>query len=64
MIETFCRVERYLQGIEPEVVPSKFEEDLPKSEFENLYEYPVANATHKVGNGPNHGLDLTCTNRL
>ncbi|PKI82987.1 hypothetical protein MVES1_003001 [Malassezia vespertilionis] len=37
-------------GIHPEVVPSMFEEDLPKSDFvgEAVYEYPVANAGEKA----------------
>ncbi|TCD61346.1 hypothetical protein EIP91_008573 [Steccherinum ochraceum] len=35
-------------GIEPEVVPSTFEEDLPHASFENVHEYPVATATHKA----------------
>jgi hypothetical protein len=39
--------------LEPEIVPSKFAEDLPKDDYENVYEYPVANAMHKV-RGTNH----------
>ncbi|KAJ7366848.1 inosine triphosphate pyrophosphatase-like protein [Mycena albidolilacea] len=35
-------------GIVPEIVPSTFEEDLPVSSFDNIYEYPVATATHKA----------------
>ncbi|KAG8813843.1 hypothetical protein FRC19_002155 [Serendipita sp. 401] len=35
-------------GIEPDIVPSTFAEDLPKSSFRNMYEYPVANAQHKA----------------
>jgi hypothetical protein len=37
-----------IQGLVPEIVPSRFEEDLPKSQFPNIYEYPVATATEKV----------------
>jgi hypothetical protein len=44
----FSVSEQRSQGLEPEIVPSEFGEDLPKSGFENVYEYPVANATHKV----------------
>lgn len=36
------------QGLEPEIVPSTFEEDLPHGEFEDVHEYPVATATHKA----------------
>ncbi|WFC94059.1 hypothetical protein MBRA1_000689 [Malassezia brasiliensis] len=37
-------------GLRPEVVPSRFEEDLPKSEFagEGVHEYPVQTASHKA----------------
>ncbi|KZT51991.1 Maf/Ham1 [Calocera cornea HHB12733] len=35
-------------GLEPEVVPSTFAEDLRHAEFESPYEYPVATATHKA----------------
>ncbi|KAJ7069065.1 Maf/Ham1 [Mycena belliarum] len=35
-------------GLEPEIVPSTFEEDLPISSFGNIHEYPVATATHKA----------------
>ncbi|KAF8982758.1 inosine triphosphate pyrophosphatase-like protein [Cyathus striatus] len=35
-------------GIVPDVVPSKFEEDLPVSSFEEIHEYPVATASHKA----------------
>ncbi|KAF7365235.1 CS domain-containing protein [Mycena venus] len=38
----------HIQGIAPEIIPSKFEEDLPVSSFENIYEYPVATASHKA----------------
>ena len=34
--------------MEPEIVPSKFEEDLPHSSFEDPHEYPVATATQKA----------------
>lgn len=32
----------------PEIIPSTFEEDLPHSAFDNVYEYPVATATGKA----------------
>ncbi|KAG9089649.1 hypothetical protein FRC07_012282 [Ceratobasidium sp. 392] len=35
-------------GLEPEVVPSKFAEDLPHDHFENVYEYPVATSSEKA----------------
>ena len=35
------------QGLEPEVVPSTFEETLPFGGFSDPHEYPVATATHK-----------------
>ncbi|KAF8517678.1 Maf-like protein [Hysterangium stoloniferum] len=35
-------------GLDPEVVPSLFKEDLPHSLFNNVYEYPVATATEKA----------------
>ncbi|CCO30513.1 N-acetylserotonin O-methyltransferase-like protein Short=ASMTL [Rhizoctonia solani AG-1 IB] len=35
-------------GLDPEIVPSKFAEDLPHDEFSNVYEYPVATATEKA----------------
>lgn len=35
-------------GLEPDVVPSTFEENLPFSSFEDIHEYPVATATHKA----------------
>ncbi|CAG7852633.1 SubName: Full=Related to septum formation maf {ECO:0000313/EMBL:CCA73844.1} [Serendipita indica DSM 11827] len=35
-------------GLEPQVVPSIFAEDLPKGGYENKYEYPVATATEKA----------------
>ncbi|KAG9103531.1 hypothetical protein FRC06_010107 [Ceratobasidium sp. 370] len=35
-------------GLNPEVVPSKFGEDLPHDHFENVYEYPVATASEKA----------------
>ncbi|KAG8739993.1 hypothetical protein FRC10_004872 [Ceratobasidium sp. 414] len=34
-------------GLNPEVVPSKFAEDLPHDHFENFYQYPVATASEK-----------------
>ena len=37
-----------LKGIEPEIIPSTFDEMLPQDEFENVYEYPVATATQKA----------------
>ncbi|KAG8683362.1 hypothetical protein FRC09_016130 [Ceratobasidium sp. 395] len=41
-------------GLNPEVVPSKFAEDLPHDHFENVYEYPVATALEKVRAIPLH----------
>ncbi|KAG9314818.1 Maf Ham1 [Chiua virens] len=35
-------------GLAPEIVPSKFAENLPLSSFEQIHEYPVATATHKA----------------
>ncbi|KIJ52432.1 hypothetical protein M422DRAFT_156460 [Sphaerobolus stellatus SS14] len=35
-------------GLDPEIVPSTFEENLPHSEFPNVYEYPVSTATEKA----------------
>ncbi|KAH7884894.1 Maf Ham1 [Phlebopus sp. FC_14] len=35
-------------GLEPEIVPSTFAEDLGLSSFEHIHEYPVATATHKA----------------
>jgi len=35
-------------GLEPEIVPSKFEENLPHGQFEDIHEYPVATATQKA----------------
>ncbi|KAG2116882.1 Maf Ham1 [Suillus cothurnatus] len=35
-------------GLEPEVVPSTFAEDLPLSSFEDIHEYPVSTATQKA----------------
>ncbi|EJU04996.1 Maf/Ham1 [Dacryopinax primogenitus] len=35
-------------GLEPEVVPSTFAENLSQRDFESPYEYPVATATHKA----------------
>ncbi|KAF8887523.1 inosine triphosphate pyrophosphatase-like protein [Infundibulicybe gibba] len=35
-------------GLEPDVVPSTFAENLPLSSFEEIHEYPVATATHKA----------------
>ncbi|QRV74947.1 N-acetylserotonin O-methyltransferase-like protein [Ceratobasidium sp. AG-Ba] len=35
-------------GLKPEVVPSKFAEDLPHDHFENVYEYPVATSSEKA----------------
>ncbi|KIK90723.1 hypothetical protein PAXRUDRAFT_831462 [Paxillus rubicundulus Ve08.2h10] len=35
-------------GLEPEIVPSTFAENLPLSSFEQIHEYPVATATHKA----------------
>lgn len=36
-------------GVHPEVIPSTFQEDLPKTDFQEdkLYEYPVETATYK-----------------
>lgn len=36
------------KGLEPEIIPSTFAEDLSHSEFPNVYEYPVANASYKA----------------
>ena len=36
------------QGLNPEVVPSKFDETLPHGSFEDVHEYPVATATQKA----------------
>ncbi|CUA75991.1 hypothetical protein RSOLAG22IIIB_01995 [Rhizoctonia solani] len=35
-------------GLDPEIIPSKFGENLPHDEFSNVYEYPVATATEKA----------------
>ncbi|KAI6016750.1 Maf Ham1 [Pisolithus marmoratus] len=35
-------------GLDPEVIPSTFQENLPLSSFENIHEYPVATATQKA----------------
>jgi len=35
-------------GLLPEIIPSTFEENLPRSEFEDVHEYPVATATYKA----------------
>ena len=40
-------IDRRAQGLEPEVVPSTFEETLPFGGFADPHEYPVATATHK-----------------
>ena len=32
----------------PEIIPSTFEENLPLSQFEDLHEYPVATANFKA----------------
>ncbi|KAN0113780.1 Maf/Ham1 [Russula decolorans] len=53
-------------GLDPEVVPSSFAEDLNPADFENIHEYPVATATHKavevyerlVRADPENGPDL------
>ncbi|KAK7048345.1 Maf/Ham1-domain-containing protein [Favolaschia claudopus] len=53
-------------GIAPEIIPSTFQEDLSVHSFENIYEYPVATATHKavevyerlVETDPDNGPDL------
>lgn len=37
-----------MKGLEPEIVPSTFDEMLPQGEFEDVHEYPVATATHKA----------------
>ena len=37
-----------LQGLDPEVVPSTFEENLSLSQFEDVHEYPVATANFKA----------------
>lgn len=38
----------FIQGLEPEIVPSNFEEDLPLSSFQDIHEYPVSTATYKA----------------
>ncbi|KAK2462471.1 hypothetical protein APHAL10511_005441 [Amanita phalloides] len=35
-------------GLQPDIVPSTFEENLPPSEFPDIHEYPVATASHKA----------------
>ncbi|KAJ6508808.1 Maf/Ham1 [Mycena sanguinolenta] len=53
-------------GIAPEIIPSTFEEDLSIGSFDNIYEYPVATASHKavevyerlVETDPENGPDL------
>jgi len=35
-------------GLEPEILPSTFDETLEHNSFENVYEYPVATASHKA----------------
>ncbi|KAF8338587.1 Maf/Ham1 [Amanita rubescens] len=53
-------------GLQPDIVPSTFEENLPLSEFEDIHEYPVATALHKavevyermVKDDPNNAPDL------
>lgn len=35
-------------GLNPEIVPSDFAENLPQSSFQDIHEYPVATATHKA----------------
>ncbi|KAJ2934073.1 hypothetical protein H1R20_g3025, partial [Candolleomyces eurysporus] len=35
-------------GIDPDIVPSKFEEDLSPGSFDDIHEYPVATATQKA----------------
>ena len=37
-----------LQGLNPEIVPSTFEENLGLSQFGDLHEYPVATANFKA----------------
>ena len=37
-----------IQGLEPEIVPSNFEENLPLSSFQDIHEYPVSTATYKA----------------
>ena len=47
----YCQRHRHsfiLKGLEPEIVPSTFDETLEQSEFEDVHEYPVATATHKA----------------
>ncbi|KIP11030.1 hypothetical protein PHLGIDRAFT_28160 [Phlebiopsis gigantea 11061_1 CR5-6] len=53
-------------GLDPEIVASTFEEDLPHGQFEDIHEYPVATATQKavevyqrlVGANPDDSPDL------
>ncbi|KAF8646287.1 hypothetical protein AX16_007285 [Volvariella volvacea WC 439] len=35
-------------GLNPDIVPSTFEENLPLHSFDDVHEYPVATATHKA----------------
>ena len=37
-----------LKGIDPEVIPSPFAEDLNPADFEDIHQYPLATATHKA----------------
>lgn len=45
-----CKCFTPMKGLHPEIVPSTFEEDLPKSEFTGAaaYEYPAETAARKV----------------
>ena len=37
-----------LQGLEPEIIPSTFDEKLGYAQFEDTHEYAVATATEKA----------------
>lgn len=37
-----------MKGLEPEIVPSTFAEDLVQDQFDDVHEYPVATASHKA----------------
>lgn len=47
-MDDVCPLSLLLKGLDPEVVPSTFEETLPHSSFEDLHEYPVATASEKA----------------
>ena len=43
-----CIMSWSTKGLEPEIVPSTFDETLPQSSFEDIHEYPVATASQKA----------------